>query len=528
MAIEGRFGPGGVADLLCATWLAERTGTLELHLPGAERKLALRDGAVVYVTSADASEKLTVRMVAHGVASKEAILAASKAGNLRHELASRGVAVEAYDRELASLVEEVVIKIFQLKEGRYQLVDMAELGLTGVLEDLDMTPILWKAARASTPAFAEAFLGPLAQRVQRLGRDEVLTSLTDLSPQEGYLLSRIDGYGSANDVISMSPLSREQTLVFLLGLCVIGMIDVQGRPGVKLPRPPKPGPGRKAASKPAAKPNAPTLSRLVSTSGAIPGLAAPTTPAAPEAPAEGLDAARALLLKIKDADHYQALGLKPSATPDDIRRAYYALARAHHPDRHGRDLGSVDRETVEALFARISEAFSVLSDEERRPEYDERLKSGAVQAQKDAEKKPVDRKEMGRESHAKARALLAQGDRARALAFFEHAVESDPDNWEFRMALAGVLMSDTRTRKRAEPHLVEAIRIDRTKAEAYYQLGLLYKMAGVKSRALEQFRTGREWEAGHAGIEREIAEIEGGKPGDAAGGLLGGLFGKKK
>src|SRR6185295_17506968 len=113
-------------------------------------------------------------------------------------------------------------------------------------------------------------------------------------------------------------------------------------------------PGKRAAkpaAKPGAKPNAPTLSRLVSTAGAIPGLAAGTTEAAPEAPAEGLDAARALFLRIKDADHYQALGLKPSATQDDIRRAYYALARSHHPDRHGRDLAEADRETVEALFA---------------------------------------------------------------------------------------------------------------------------------------------------------------------------------
>src|SRR5690348_12869717 len=109
MAIEGKLGPGGVADVLCATWLGERTGTLELHLPEAERKLALREGAVVYVTSADSSEKLSVRLVTRGVASKEAVLAASKAGNLRRELATRGVAGEAYDRELAALVEEVVV-----------------------------------------------------------------------------------------------------------------------------------------------------------------------------------------------------------------------------------------------------------------------------------------------------------------------------------------------------------------------------------------------------------------------------------
>ena len=79
--------------------------------------------------------------------------------------------------------------------------------------------------------------------------------------------------------------------------------------------------------------------------------------------------------------------------------------------------------------------------------------------EKEEEKKPVDKKEMARDSYEKGRALLASGDRARAMRFLEHAVETDKDSWDARMALAKLLMSDTRTRKRAETHLLEAIRI---------------------------------------------------------------------
>ena len=89
-------------------------------------------------------------------------------------------------------------------------------------------------------------------------------------------------------------------------------------------------------------------------------------------------------------------------------------------------------------------------------------------------------------------------------------------------------MSDTRTRRKAEEHLQEAIRINQSRAEAYYQLGLLYKSANLKSRALEQLRLGRKWDAEHSGIREELEALEGG--GDKAGssGLLGGLFGKKE
>lgn len=51
-----------------------------------------------------------------------------------------------------------------------------------------------------------------------------------------------------------------------------------------------------------------------------------------------------------------------SAPLEDIRRAYRALARAHHPDRHG------GRTTPEMV--RINEAWRILSDSDRRRRYD--------------------------------------------------------------------------------------------------------------------------------------------------------------
>ena len=109
----------------------------------------------------------------------------------------------------------------------------------------------------------------------------------------------------------------------------------------------------------------------------------------------------------------------------------------------------------------------------------------------------------------------------------DSVVRESVSKGEYRMALARLLMTDSRTRKRAEPHLIAAITIDQSKADAYHQLGLLYKMAGVKSRAVEQFRVGLKWDAAHAGILKELSETEGDGSSDA-GSLLGGLFGKKK
>ena len=62
-------------------------------------------------------------------------------------------------------------------------------------------------------------------------------------------------------------------------------------------------------------------------------------------------------------NHYATLGLNSSATAEEIRRAYRILARRYHPDVNpGR--------SSEEIFKKISEAYSVLSDPEKKRGYD--------------------------------------------------------------------------------------------------------------------------------------------------------------
>jgi molecular chaperone DnaJ len=60
------------------------------------------------------------------------------------------------------------------------------------------------------------------------------------------------------------------------------------------------------------------------------------------------------------ADLYATLGLRPDAAPEEVKRAYRAKAREHHPDAGG------DAER----FKEVTHAYEVLSDPERRARYD--------------------------------------------------------------------------------------------------------------------------------------------------------------
>jgi curved DNA-binding protein len=67
---------------------------------------------------------------------------------------------------------------------------------------------------------------------------------------------------------------------------------------------------------------------------------------------------------MSDTDYYKILGVDKKATNSEIKKAYRKLAMKYHPDRNKGD------KSAEEMFKKVSEAYAVLSDAEKRKQYD--------------------------------------------------------------------------------------------------------------------------------------------------------------
>ena len=61
-------------------------------------------------------------------------------------------------------------------------------------------------------------------------------------------------------------------------------------------------------------------------------------------------------------DYYNVLGVDKSASKDEIKKAFHKMAHKYHPDKSGGD---------EAKFKEVNEAYQILSDDQKRAQYDQ-------------------------------------------------------------------------------------------------------------------------------------------------------------
>jgi curved DNA-binding protein CbpA len=135
----------------------------------------------------------------------------------------------------------------------------------------------------------------------------------------------------------------------------------------------------------------------------------------------------ALLVGLRRPSPFDKLGLRPDATPAEIRRSYMELAKRAHPDRFAA-ASEVVRDLAEEAFREITRAYQTLADPVRLEQYrlDPNRDAKNAQAAEEAQRALAAEQEF-----QAGEARLRVYDWAGALAHFERASELYPDEGEY-------------------------------------------------------------------------------------------------
>lgn len=432
---------------------------------------AHRLAEVLRRTGAVPAERLNA-LLTEAMSDEQAALAVVRAG-LMPEAELKKV------RERQSV--EVLRALLLWTEGDWEFDARVRLA-EGFRARVEAGPLLAQSARQLPPDFAASRISDDADVLTPAGGVEAVgASGVQLLPAEAFILSRVTAPMTVGELVAVGGLPEAETRRAVYTLALAGLLR-RGR----WPRVATAGAARQAAARPAAPPE----QKPAAEPPPPPEPAAQEPPAAP--PAEKERDPRAdleeLFERARAATHYEVLGVAHSARPDEIKRAYYALAKRLHPDLFRRDSDEPLRQQTDVAFAKIAQAYDVLKDPALRAAYD--LKIPAAHAGGAVKKEPPREPETkstpppdAEEKFSEGMKALRTGDQARARAMLGEAALLAPKQARYRAHYGRALARSRDTRRQAEAELQAAVSLEEKNPAYHLMLAEFYRDVGLRRRA---------------------------------------------
>jgi curved DNA-binding protein CbpA len=170
------------------------------------------------------------------------------------------------------------------------------------------------------------------------------------------------------------------------------------------------------------------------------------------------------------SNHYDILGVKPTATSVEIRKAYAQLARERHPDRFS---DPAEKARAEEFFKNLTAAFNTLSSDKSRREYDEEL----------AHPRAAPPQEIAMNAYARGLEMFEKKSYHEALELFRTAADLFPGDARFQAALGKTLARNPHWVHEGLQAVEKAVQLA-PKVPAYHaDLAELLLAQGLKLRA---------------------------------------------
>ncbi len=483
MPLSGTIGQLTVPWFFQALHAQSKTGTAVFEFiedktaANAVKKVYFSKGDILFASSNLEADRLGDQLLAAGKLTRQQFDASTeiikKTGKKQGAILLELGFVKPQDLVAAvkDQVKHILQTLFVVRNGTYRfmedplpMADIIPLQMSTGNVILDsVTAMPWESVRKSLPSPASVIRPATDPR--SLFQD------APLNEDQKAVLALIDGRRRIEEICSLSGIGdfnalRTVHLLLALQMAEIGELKPEDAEFVQ------------DAARMAAKPEQPTEPDLVMTREMI---------------VEAYDA-------MSTVDHYQALRIKQTATPAEVKHAYFRMAKAYHPDRHFDTAMTGIKEKLEALFSRVHQAYQVLSDAPQREEYDKAaLFRKAPQEQPAAEfteHHPENYDEHYKENAARAAQWFQTGMQDFKAGNYWGAVDSfawatrlDPIKAPYFYYFGLCLSFIPRRRHEAEENLQKAVDIDPSTLEFHIELSNLYLKGGLKAKALTILKT---------------------------------------
>ena len=337
---------------------------------------------------------------------------------------------------------------------------------------LNPTPLFLEAARRMPLTFATS---RLRNDKEVLSLNESIAGTNQLEPREGFMLSRLDRPTPLKELVAISGLREEDAYRVIYALAVSNYIVRERWKSVF----------RDIAPQTAEQTKAEALAQA----------GKETEQQAQRSPEIDLST---FLDRVDSAStHYEILAISNDVSPEDLKRAYYDLARRYHPDRFRRKEHAPLHGRIEAAFARITQAYETLGDSGSRSTYDSKLaararaKAAAPTNQpstpSQAPSKPTEESsssfERAEAQFREGLAALKSGQNNSAITNFATAAKAFPNEARYRAFYGHALSAHEMNRRLAEVELQAALKIEPENPDYRTMLAQLYKALGFARRA---------------------------------------------
>ena len=495
--LQGNLKDTSAAELIRDFYGARHTGILHLCCQKVEKRIYFKKGNIVFANSEEESDRLGEFLIASGQLDRATFELASK--TMKHARQRFGRALielgvlsqEELEDAVRRQIEAIIYSVIQWESGGYGFEFLDRPVEEDIVLNLSTAELILGGVRQiSSAERIRDVIGDLERVIVPSDDPLLMYQKMTLTTSEGFVLSRVDGSATVNDIAAVSPLGDEETLRCLYALVAAGVVKLEHR---AVPNP-----------------DVPELDILKSSDGEKPRVDDEQTHIL-----EDIATKHASLLT---ANSYELLSVPRDASENEIRQAYYRMAKKYHPDGHHYPLLNDIHGLLEELFAKITEAYKTLSDSVSRRKYDGELRPSGRPREAvieelrthEPEHAPIPPKVTANRLYLLGKNHFDHMAYFDAIQCLRESVRLSPDISIYRKLLAVCLAKNPKWREEAESHFLEVLKADEFDVECRLLLAESYEASNLTSRAIGEYETILAYDRANTHVDSEFAR--GGEP----------------